>query len=90
MSIEIKKAAIPRNVTDTRQGRVKYPFRDLPVVDLACNKPVECLVVEGERESELALIRMRGVARDNKFRFVAERIRDNRGKLQSVRIWRTG
>jgi hypothetical protein len=89
MNIEITKAQIPSNVKDTKHGRTKYPFDDLPVVDPDNQKAQPCLYIEGERNASLALIRMRGVAREKKYRFLTERVRDKAGKLTAVRIWRT-
>lgn len=88
MNIEITKAPIPTNARDTKRGRTKYPFDDLPVVNPKLKASQPCLHVEGENESRLVLLRMRGVARDKKYRFLTERNRDESGRLKSVTIWR--
>jgi len=73
--------------SDTKHGRTKYPFADLPPINPKTGKG-KCLPIEGEKDVQLALIRMRAFARDNNARFVTEKERGDDGKVHKVYIWR--
>jgi hypothetical protein len=70
---EISKATMPKDIdADTQRGRTKYPFGDMRPAKPGAQSDV--LEIEGEREANLALIRMRGYARTHGAQFKAEKI----------------
>lgn len=89
MFYEIKpNVPVPKKPTnDTSRGRRKYPFDVMEPID-PTTKRGDCLEIEGEKEATLALVRMRGHARETGKKFIAEKTKDGKGKLKSVRIWR--
>lgn len=78
---------VPKNITnDTARGRRKYPFEEMKPIDPQ-SKTGDCLEVRGEEAVKLALVRMRGVAREKRRKFIAEKIKQ-KGKVVSVKIFR--
>lgn len=87
MAYDVKRD-VPVPATVPLHGRVKYPFAAMEPID-PDKKTGDCLEIPGEREAQLALVRMRGFARTHKAKFIAQRVKDRNGKLVKVRIWRT-
>lgn len=88
MTVEIVKATMPKDVHDTKRGRVKYPFGELETADPDSAKQQPAMVVEGENECRLALISMRRYARDKKARFSVHKERNRNGKVVKITVWR--
>lgn len=81
-----KNVTVPSDVRDGVNGKTKYPFAAMTPIDERTGKG-DCLQIDGEREVNKVLVRMRGYARDHGVKFLHQKIKRN-GKLMSVRIWR--